>query len=41
VAQLGISQQTAASWSQVADRLEDLPSVSSALESGEVSFDQV
>jgi hypothetical protein len=25
----------------VADRLEDLPSVSSALESGEVSFDQI
>lgn len=40
VAQLGISQQTAASWSQVADRLEDLPSISSALASGEVSFDQ-
>jgi hypothetical protein len=40
VAQLGISQQSAASWSQVADRLEDLPAISSALERGEVSFDQ-
>ncbi len=41
VAELAVSHRTAAGWSEVAGRLEELPATADSLATGRLSFDQV